>query len=199
MALARLLPATTILASQRQSSQTTDIVLQYGRPGYARSKVSQKVNLPPGKYHRKVNLTFRDTLTRRYSALAQPGKEAKMLCQKCTYSNPDENNFCGNCGAPLPPTGRITLKDLLSAGLLKAGDELTIRLRSQEVTATLLSDGRIMYQNQTYDGPLACATAVRGQTCDGWYCWQAIDHSRDRSYPIAHYRGALLRQRGERP
>lgn len=120
-----------------------------------------------------------------------------MLCQKCAHSNPDENNFCGNCGAPLPATGRIALKDLLAAGLLKAGDELTIRLRGQDVTAALLADGKIRYQNQTYDGPLACATVVRGQTCDGWYCWNAIDHTTGRSYPIGHYRGALLRQRGE--
>ena len=118
-----------------------------------------------------------------------------MLCQKCAYSNPDENKFCGNCGAPLPETGRITLKDLLDAGLLKVGDELTIRLRGQEVTATLLADGKIGYQNQTYNGPLACATAVRGQTCDGWFCWNAKDHATSRSYGISHYRAALLAQR----
>ena len=122
-----------------------------------------------------------------------------MLCQKCAHSNPDENNFCGSCGAPLPTTGRITLKDLLAAGLLKAGDELTIKLRGRDVTADLLADGKIRYQEQIYDGLLACATAVRGQTCDGWFCWTAVDHSSNRSYPLAHYRGALRRQRGENP
>lgn len=120
-----------------------------------------------------------------------------MLCQKCTYSNPDENNFCGNCGAPLPATGRMSLKDLLAAGLLKAGDELTIKLRGKDVTAALLVDGKISYQEQTYDGPLACATAVRGQTCDSWFCWTAVDHATGRSYPLAHYRAGLRRQRGE--
>ena len=118
-----------------------------------------------------------------------------MLCQKCKHSNPDENKFCGNCGAPLPKTGRITLKDLLDAGLLKAGDELTIRLRGQEVTATLLADGKIKYQEQTYSGPLACATAIRGQTCDSWFCWNAKDHATGRSHGIGHYRAALLAQR----
>ncbi len=122
-----------------------------------------------------------------------------MLCQKCTHSNPDENNFCGSCGAPLAETGRITLKDLLAAGLLKAGDELTIKLRGRDVKATLLADGKISYQEQTYDGPLACAAAVRGQTCDGWFCWTAADHTSDRSYPIAHYRAAVRRQREENP
>lgn len=118
-----------------------------------------------------------------------------MLCQKCSHSNPDENKYCGNCGVQLPINGGVTLKDLVGAGLLKAGDELTISLRGREVTATLLADGEIKYQEQTYNGPLACATAVRGQTCDGWYCWKAVDHATDRSYSLSHYRAALLRQR----
>ncbi len=118
-----------------------------------------------------------------------------MLCQKCTHSNPDENNFCGSCGAPLPETGRITLKDLLAAGLLKAGDELTIKLRGRDVTAALLADGKIKYQEQTYDGPLACVTAIRGQACDSWYCWKAVDHTTGTSYSLSHYRADLLRQK----
>ncbi|MFC1991285.1 hypothetical protein ACFLVC_00915 [Chloroflexota bacterium] len=118
-----------------------------------------------------------------------------MLCDKCSHSNPDENNYCGNCGAQLPPNSGVTLKDLVDAGILKVGDELTISLRGGEVTATLLADGKITYQEQTYDGPLACATAVRGQTCDSWYCWKAADHASDRSYSLSHYRAALLRQR----
>ncbi len=118
-----------------------------------------------------------------------------MLCQKCSHSNPDENNYCGNCGTQLQKSGGVTLKDLVDAGILKAGDELTINLRGKDVTATLLSDGKLKYQEKTYDGPLACATAVRGQTCDSWYCWRAADHTSDRSYPLGHYRAALLRQR----
>jgi len=120
-----------------------------------------------------------------------------MKCEKCTHSNPDENNFCGNCGAPLPASGRIALKDVLDAGLLKAGDELTINVRGKDVTATLLADGKIRYQNQTYDGPLACATAIRGQTCDSWFCWRATDHTTGISHGIGHYRSALQRQKRE--
>ena len=120
-----------------------------------------------------------------------------MLCQKCSHSNPDENNFCGSCGAPLSETGRITLKDLLDAGLLKEGDELTIKLRGKDVTANLLADGKIRYQDQTYDGLLACATAIRGKTCDSWFCWKAVDHNTGKSHGISHYRSALLAQKGE--
>ncbi len=118
-----------------------------------------------------------------------------MVCPKCAHSNPDENKFCGYCGTPLPTNESVTLKDVMDAGLLKAGDELTIRLRGEDVTAILLVDGKIKYQNQTYDGPLACATAVRGQTCDSWYCWKAVDHTTGSSYGIGHYRTVLLRQR----
>ena len=120
-----------------------------------------------------------------------------MLCEKCNHSNPDENNFCGNCGAPLPAHGRITLKDLLDADLLKAGDALTISVRGEDVTATLLADGKIKYQNQTYDGPLACANAIRGQTCDSWYCWRATDHTTGKSPSISHFRAVLQRQMRE--
>ena len=118
-----------------------------------------------------------------------------MLCQKCSHSNPDENKYCGNCGVQLPENEGVTLKDLVDADILKAGDELTINLRGRDETATLLADGKIKYQDKTYNGPLACATAVRGQTCDSWYCWKAADHTSDRSYSLSHYRGALLRQR----
>jgi len=119
-----------------------------------------------------------------------------MLCKKCSHANPDVNNFCGNCGTPLQATGSITLKDVLDAGLLKPGDELTITFKGKDVTATLLADGKIMYDTQTYDEPLACATAVRGQTCDSWFCWKAIDHATGKSHGLGHYRDALLRQRG---
>ena len=122
-----------------------------------------------------------------------------MLCVKCNHINPDENNFCGNCGASLPGNKLVTLKDLLDAGILKADDVLTISLRGRDVTATLLADGRIRYQEKTYDGPLACATTVRGQTCDSWYCWRAADHTSDRTYTLGHYRAALLRQRDNPP
>ena len=118
-----------------------------------------------------------------------------MLCDRCSHINPDENNFCGNCGASLPRDKGVTLKDLLDAGILKADDVLTISLRGRDVAATLLADGKVRYQGNTYDGPLACATAVRGQTCDSWYCWRAADHASDRTYPLGHYRAALLRQR----
>ena len=118
-----------------------------------------------------------------------------MICQKCSHANPDENNYCGNCGSKLSENTGVTLKDLVDTGILKAGDELKINLRGQEVAATLLADGKLQYGDKLYDGPLACATAVRGQTCDSWYCWRAADHDSDRSYPLGHYRAMLLRQR----
>lgn len=34
-----------------------------------------------------------------------------MLCQRCAHPNADGNRFCGNCGAPLPGTGRVAVAD----------------------------------------------------------------------------------------
>jgi hypothetical protein len=119
-----------------------------------------------------------------------------MNCPKCNYSNPDENNFCGNCGTKLPAGPKIGLKDLIDAGMLKAGEELTINVRGKDVTATLLADGRIKYQDKTYEGPLACAAAVRGQTCDSWSCWR-VTEATGASHGIGHYRSALQRQKRE--
>jgi hypothetical protein len=118
-----------------------------------------------------------------------------MICQNCTQPNPDENNYCGNCGSQLPENQGVTLKDLIDTDILKAGDELKINLRGNEVAATLLADGRLKYEDKVYDGPLACAAAVRGQTCDSWFCWRAADHTSDRTYPLGHYRAMFLRQR----
>ena len=120
-----------------------------------------------------------------------------MLCVKCKHSNPDENNYCGNCGTPLSKSGVVTLKDLLDAGMLKAGEELTISVRGKDVTATLQADGKIKYLDKVYNGPLACATAVRGQTCDSWYCWRAKDQETGASHGIGHYRSALERKKRE--
>ncbi|MDP2730709.1 MAG: zinc ribbon domain-containing protein [Dehalococcoidales bacterium] len=122
-----------------------------------------------------------------------------MLCGKCSHPNPDENKFCGNCGTSLPPVEVISLKDLVDAGILRAGDELSISVKGKDVAATLLADGKLKYQEQTYDAPLACAAALRGQVCDSWYCWEAVDHITGRKYPISHFRGALRRKRGEVP
>ena len=122
-----------------------------------------------------------------------------MICQKCSHVNPDENNYCGNCGEKLPENQGVTLKNLIDADILKTGDELKINLRGTEVTATLMEDGKIQYEGQVYEGPLACATAVRGQTCDSWYCWRAADHTSDRTFPLGHYRAILLRQRENPP
>ena len=106
-----------------------------------------------------------------------------MNCPKCSQSNPDENNYCGNCGFKLPGNGGVTLKDLIDADVLKAGDELKINLRGNEVTATLLADGKLKYQDKTYDGPLACATGVRGQTCDSrFYLKHGLQPSSKTSY-----------------
>ena len=35
--------------------------------------------------------------------LCMPGKERRDACKACRKKNPLQNNFCGHCGAQLPP------------------------------------------------------------------------------------------------
>lgn len=44
-----------------------------------------------------------------------------MRCPKCQYENPDKQEFCGDCGAPLPRSAELTSKPTLPCTTL-AGD-----------------------------------------------------------------------------
>ena len=115
-----------------------------------------------------------------------------MICQKCRRTNPDENNYCGHCGSLLPATGRISLKTLIDARLLNAGEMITIKYKGRDISATVLADGKLRCEAQDFEGPLACATTIRGQVCDSWFCWRAIDHETGVSNTLAHYRSSFL-------
>ena len=64
---------------------------------------------------------------------------------------------------------RATLKDLINAGLLKPGEELTCEPRQGEVyIAQLMSDGTILYNGSAYATPSAWADHVAGNARNGW-------------------------------
>ncbi|MCL5734862.1 MAG: zinc ribbon domain-containing protein [Actinobacteria bacterium] len=94
-----------------------------------------------------------------------------MQCKNCGSNNPDTNNYCGNCGAPLGSAS--TLHDLMAAGFLKAGDSITCKVKGEEVDATILEDGRVQYGDKTYDTPFLAIEGIRGYRCDSWSCWKA--------------------------
>lgn len=113
-----------------------------------------------------------------------------MLCERCERLMPDEFSFCGFCGSPLGG-GKITLKDLLDAGILKAGDQITCTYKGKELTATITAEGKVNYNGKDFPGPLAAIEAIRGRICDSWFCWRYFDPKDTRSRAIAHYRSEL--------
>lgn len=121
-----------------------------------------------------------------------------MLCQKCQRHLPDEFSFCGFCGSPLQGR-KTTLKDLLDAGILKAGDQITCGYRGKDFEATITAEGKINHNGKDFPGPLVAAEAIRGMVCDSWFCWKYFDPSVNRSRPIAHYRAELEHRGGSPP
>ena len=116
-----------------------------------------------------------------------------MRCQNCSTENPESGNYCGHCGVPLAGK-EITLRDLIEAGYLKAGDAITCKVKGQDVDSTLLSDGRIQHGGQSYDNPFQAMTAIRGYPCDSWTCWKGRSGEGE-SKPLAHFRTVLLKGR----
>lgn len=64
---------------------------------------------------------------------------------------------------------RINIRDLLHAGLLSAGEELTCEPRKGEVyKATLAEDGNIVYLGSSFESPSDWASKVAGNSRNGW-------------------------------
>ncbi|MBI4201236.1 MAG: hypothetical protein HY531_02975, partial [Chloroflexi bacterium] len=82
---------------------------------------------------------------------------------------------------------RATLRDLLAAGLLKAGEELVCEPRQGEVyKATLHEDGLISHEGTTFDSPSRWASHVGQNARNGWRDVKA------RGQSLGHFREILL-------
>ena len=69
------------------------------------------------------------------------------------------------------PKRRITLSDLIGAGLLDPGSTLYPRKSSDSRTATVLSDGRIDLDGEIYETPSGAARGATGNSQNGWWFW----------------------------
>lgn len=66
----------------------------------------------------------------------------------------------------------VDVKDLISAGLLAAGDKLIATHRDYKGgEATISADGTIMVGNRTYNSPSAAAQSLRKTSTNGWVFW----------------------------
>jgi hypothetical protein len=88
----------------------------------------------------------------------------------------------------------VDLRDLINAGLLKAGQRLyAIRSKYMDVEAFLTSDGRIAIGNELHDTPSGAGFALRMRSTNGWVFW-TTDEQRKKSLRL--YRSIYLQQSG---
>lgn len=87
-------------------------------------------------------------------------------------------------GAPRPRAHKArsrksfdkTLRDLLDAGDLRAGDTVVGRYRGQEFVAIITRDGQFEARGRTFPTPTAAAMGVTGQEAvNGWAFWHRQD------------------------
>jgi hypothetical protein len=68
----------------------------------------------------------------------------------------------------------VTLKDLVAAGKLTAGDVLVFTDPGLQAAATVRSDGRLELSGVPYDFPSAAAAIVGGHSTNGWADWGLV-------------------------
>jgi hypothetical protein len=92
---------------------------------------------------------------------------------------------------PAPRRFSKKMPDLIAAGLLQPGESLyPVRKSLADTKATLLPDGRIELNGQTYGSPSSAAVAASGKKAEpGWEFW-AVDRQGNR-IPLYDLRGEL--------
>lgn len=71
---------------------------------------------------------------------------------------------------------RVTAQDLLSAGIVKAGDTWVYRGKGREVHVKVEADGSLAVGNRKFNSPSMAGKHVTGwQTCHGWKLWRYKD------------------------
>ena len=73
------------------------------------------------------------------------------------------------------PSIRVTVRDLIAAGLLRVGEELLPAWRGDGVPpARVLACGSLLWQDTVYESPSTPARLARGQKTSGYQYWQAV-------------------------
>jgi hypothetical protein len=76
-------------------------------------------------------------------------------------------------------TRRLTLKDLIDAGILKAPLKLTAQYKGKDLEAKVLESGEILFEGASYATPSAAGRAAQGkgegQGVSGWEFWNWDD------------------------
>jgi hypothetical protein len=87
-------------------------------------------------------------------------------------------------------TSKVSLADLVTAGLLRDGERLVSLNGQWPAEATVAAAGDISYKSQRFSSPSAAASAVReGGAANGWAFWAVVRDGK--SIPLAVLRAEL--------
>lgn len=71
-----------------------------------------------------------------------------------------------------------SVRDLVAAGLLQPGTELTFRHRADLPAAVVTEEGKLRVNGQDHTAPSAAGRAALGRGCNGWWEWRLPDGRR---------------------
>ena len=75
-----------------------------------------------------------------------------------------------------PALSKVGIAELVQQGLLKPDQELRLNWRGKSFSATVQSDGSILFDGKEYTSPSAAGQAARnGMSTNGWVYWKCFD------------------------
>ena len=120
-------------------------------------------NMEYSEFLQSRRLLMADVIREAFAKLSQPNYRPVVEVGEIVSTSED-------------PCEDLQLMDLVSAGLLNAGDSLLKTLDSEESTdAEITEDGLISIAGETYDTPARAARADGDESSDGWEYWMLAD------------------------
>jgi len=81
---------------------------------------------------------------------------------------------------PFTPPHRITLKNLLDTGILKAGQLIYREYGGKQYEGKITAEGLIELNGKKFDYPSGAASSITPNQVDGWSWWNTTDESGQR-------------------
>ena len=68
---------------------------------------------------------------------------------------------------------RLSIGDLLQAGLIREGDQWRLSLKGEVIWGRIESNGQLEVSNQSHGNPSKAFQAATGKPGNGWYYWHS--------------------------
>lgn len=95
-----------------------------------------------------------------------------------TEDEREEDELVTTSPAGKRATYKVKLADLVSSGLLRAGESLYLRQGGVEASGTVTSDGEVIVKGVAHTSPSAASSNALGvQSSNGWILWHVGAHS----------------------